>query len=133
MGGVSNKTTSHITQVLDLTSFSKSQRSKFKTSPPGGTFRCCLTQRAIIWCDDVSRQPLCVCQILARSDSKFGRQEGISQKRTSAISEVTMRVGIFTVSVFSGDTSHIVHMYHLTYFSRSQRSKMRKFNFDLEK
>jgi hypothetical protein len=29
MGAVSNKTTSHITRVLDLTYFSRSQRSKF--------------------------------------------------------------------------------------------------------
>jgi hypothetical protein len=31
MGGVSSKTTSHITRVLDLTYFSRSQRSKFET------------------------------------------------------------------------------------------------------
>jgi hypothetical protein len=29
MGGVSNKTKSHITRILDLTHFSRSQRSKF--------------------------------------------------------------------------------------------------------
>jgi hypothetical protein len=32
MGGVSNKTTSHITRVLDLTYFSRLQRSKLKKS-----------------------------------------------------------------------------------------------------
>jgi hypothetical protein len=31
MGGVSNKTTSHITRVLDLTYFSRSQRSKLRS------------------------------------------------------------------------------------------------------
>jgi hypothetical protein len=38
MGGVSNKTTSRITRVLDLTYFSRSQRSKFKKNYGVGIF-----------------------------------------------------------------------------------------------
>ena len=45
--------TSHELWVSELTYLSRSLRSKFEISLPGGTFCYYLTERAVIWCNDV--------------------------------------------------------------------------------
>ena len=73
MVGTPSKDTSHIVRVFDLTYFARSQRSKFKITLSGGTFCCYLIQRVLIWCGGESKYPLCVRQISAGSDFKYGR------------------------------------------------------------
>ena len=50
---VSNEVTSHELGVSELTYFSRSLRSEFVISLPGGTFCYYLTETAVIWCNDV--------------------------------------------------------------------------------
>ena len=71
---MSDEPTSHILRVLDLTLFSRSQRSKFEISPPFDLLCCYLSQKAVIWYDGVSKYPLQKRQVSAISDVKFGHQ-----------------------------------------------------------
>ena len=118
---------SKILWVLNLTSFSRSQRSKFKISPSGCTFRYYWTQRAVIWCDDVSRPSLCLHQISVQSDSK-NSHKGALVKCKNTISEIMMiaRVTKFSLCVSNAVTSHVLHMSVFTDFSRSQIGQSQK-------
>ena len=72
---VSNEVTSHELWVSGLTYFSRSLRSKFEISLPGGTFCYYLTERAVSWCNDVySSYLLCACQIQSDPIPKCGHQ-----------------------------------------------------------
>jgi hypothetical protein len=81
MGGVSNKNTSHITRVLDLTYFSRLQRSKFETKYEVDVFCYYLTWKVLTWHDHVSRHHLRFYQISAQSDFKYGHEVAILEKQ----------------------------------------------------
>jgi hypothetical protein len=80
MGGVSNKTTSHITWVLDLTYFSRLQRSKFKKNYEVGIF--CYCSNVLTLCEYVSGHPLHLHDsktIKSTRQSLFNFQENLNE------------------------------------------------------
>ena len=96
--------------VLNLTFFSRSQRSKFKISPSGRTFCYYWTWRAVVWCDDVSRPLLYYTKFW--SDRIPSGDHGALVKSKSTISWVMV---IALVTKFS--LMRLRRMYYTCLFS----------------
>jgi hypothetical protein len=127
MGGVSNKTTSHITRVLDLTYFSRSQRSKFEKNYESW----CILLLFDLECSNL----VWIC-IWAPSTftPNFGPIRfqiwlwGLAAILEKQLSPITLELmpGSSPNYYHSTSIKHTCHntpVFDLTYFSGSQRSK----------
>jgi hypothetical protein len=85
MVGVSDEATLHITQVFDLTYFSRSQRSKFIKNDEVVMFCHYLVYNVVTLCRHVYRCSLPYPWILVRSGIKYGRQVAILKIQLSTI------------------------------------------------
>jgi hypothetical protein len=125
MGGVSNKTTSHITRVLDLTYFSRSQRSK--------VFKKLQSWHILLLFDQECSNLVWIC--MGTLNTKFrpdrisnmavrpGGHIGKSTKSYYSWTNGWIISKFFIIGMSNKDTWHNTTVFYLTYFSRSQRSK----------